>query len=96
MRIAAGVLDALAVERAVPSEVPVDPGGPLEQPVCDHLGRALHQRYPDRGWRVSRGTVITGFDQYAHLTLVCSGSDDAVMASCTVIDRAKPVNARRR
>jgi hypothetical protein len=70
MRIAAGVLDELAVDRGVPSAVPKDPGGPLEQAVCDHLGRSLPGRHPDRGWRVSRGTVITGFDQYAHLSEV--------------------------
>src|SRR5215510_13097914 len=37
MRIAAGVLDALGVARNVTSDVPKDPGGPLEQAVCDHL-----------------------------------------------------------
>src|SRR5260370_20138303 len=68
MRIAAGVLDVLAVDRGVPSEVPKDPGGPLEQAVCDHLGRALAGCHPDRDWQVGRGTVITGFDQYAHLS----------------------------
>ena len=40
MRIAAGVLDALGVARDVTSDVPKDPGGPLEQAVCDHLGWA--------------------------------------------------------
>src|SRR5499427_6838702 len=67
MRIAGGVLDALGVAPNVPSDVPKDPGGPLEQAVCDHLGHALQHRQPNRGWRVSRGTVITRFDQYAHL-----------------------------
>lgn len=70
IRIAAGVLDALAVDRGTPSKVPKDPGGPLEQAVCDHLGRALADRHPDREWQVSRGTVITRFDQYAHLSEV--------------------------
>jgi len=72
MRIAAGVLDLLAVHRGVRSEVPMSPGGPLEQAVCDHLARALVARHPDRGWQVGRGTVITGFDQYAHLSEVDS------------------------
>jgi hypothetical protein len=34
MRIAAGVLDHLAVTRGTVSDVPKDPGGPLEQAVC--------------------------------------------------------------
>jgi NgoMIV restriction enzyme len=68
MRIAAGVLDFLAVDRDVPSKVPKDPGGPLEQAVCDHLGWALADEHSGRGWQVSRGMVITGFDQYAHLS----------------------------
>ncbi|MGO9294532.1 MAG: NgoMIV family type II restriction endonuclease [Streptosporangiaceae bacterium] len=70
MRIAAGVLDALGVRRDVMSDVPKDPGGPLEQAVCDHLGSAVATRHPDRSWLVSRGLVITGFDQYAHLSEV--------------------------
>lgn len=70
MRIAAGVLDVLAVERDVASDVPKDPGGPLEQAVCDHLSSALDALHQDRGWLVSRGAVITGFDQYAHLSEV--------------------------
>ena len=41
MRIAAGVLDALGVAPNVTSDVPKDPGGPLEQAVCDHLRSAL-------------------------------------------------------
>lgn len=68
MRIAAGVLDALAVEREGSSDVPRDPGGPLEQAVRDDLGRDLARRHADRAWLVSRGAVITGFDQYAHLS----------------------------
>jgi hypothetical protein len=43
MRIAAGVLDALGVVRNVTSDVPKDPGGPLEQAVCDHLRAELLQ-----------------------------------------------------
>ena len=70
MRIAAGVLDLLGVERDVASDVPKDPGGPLEQAVCDHLGRAVACRRPDRSWLAGRGTVITEFDQYAHLSEV--------------------------
>ena len=41
MRIASGVLDALGVSRDVTSAVPKDPGGPLEQAVCDHLREVL-------------------------------------------------------
>jgi hypothetical protein len=65
--IAAGVLDALSVERDVITDVPKDPGGPLEQAVCDHLGTRLARLHADRLWLVSRGTVITDFDQYVHL-----------------------------
>jgi hypothetical protein len=67
MTIAAGVLDALAVERDVTPDVPKDPGGPLEQAVCDQLGPRLTRLHSDRLWLVSRGTVITDFDQYVHL-----------------------------
>jgi hypothetical protein len=67
MTIAAGVLDALSVERDVISDVPRDPGGPLEQAVCDDLGTRLARLHSDRLWLVSRGTVITDFDQYVHL-----------------------------
>jgi hypothetical protein len=68
MRIAAGVLDALGVARNVGSDVPKDPGGPLEQAVHDHLASELANRDPDRIWLVGRGAVISGFDQYAHLS----------------------------
>jgi len=67
MRIAAGVLDALGVPRNVTSEVPKDPGGPLEQAVCDHLRGVLPRLGPSRDWLIRRGQLITGFDQYAHL-----------------------------
>ena len=70
MRIAAGMLDELAVARDVASDVPKDPGGPLEQAVYDHLGRALPHLHRDRGWVVERGVIITQFDQYAHLSRV--------------------------
>jgi len=70
IRIGAGVLDALGVPRDTASNVPKDPGGPLEQAVCDHLSGELPSRHPDKRWEVSRGTVITRFDQYAHLSEV--------------------------
>lgn len=70
MRIGAGVLDGLGVARDAASDVPKDPGGPLEQAVCDHLAVELTARHPDRQWQVGRGTVITRFDQYAHLSEV--------------------------
>jgi hypothetical protein len=37
LRLAAGLLDVLGVAHDGASEVPRDPGGPLEQAVCDHL-----------------------------------------------------------
>jgi hypothetical protein len=67
MRIAAGVLDALGVARNVPSDVPKDPGGPLEQAVCDQLRAELPAYGTGRDWLIRRGQLITGFDQYAHL-----------------------------
>jgi hypothetical protein len=70
MRIAAGVLDELAVPRDEVSDVPKDPGGPLEQEVCDHLATTLFGLQPDRVWLVARGVIITKFDQYAHLSQV--------------------------
>jgi NgoMIV restriction enzyme len=70
IRTAAGVLDALGVPRAVDPAVPFAPGGPLEQAVCDHLNRELARLHADRTWLVARGAVITGFDQYAHLSEV--------------------------
>ncbi|HTP15610.1 MAG TPA: NgoMIV family type II restriction endonuclease, partial [Streptosporangiaceae bacterium] len=68
IRIAAGVLEVLPVDREVNPAVPQAPGGPLEQAVCDHLGVELARRHQDRQWLVGRGTMITGFDQYAHLS----------------------------
>ena len=70
IRIAAGVLDALELPRAVDPAVPSAPGGPLEQAVCDDLAAELARLHTDRRWLVSRGSVITGFDQYAHLSEV--------------------------
>ena len=63
MRIGAGMLDELAVTRDEVSDVPKDPGGPLEQEVCDHLAGTLPCLHPDRGWIVARGVIITKFDQ---------------------------------
>jgi hypothetical protein len=70
LRIAAGILDQLAVCRDQASPVPKDPGGPLEEAVADHLTRGLFRLQRDRGWKVTRGSVITRFDQYAHLSQV--------------------------
>jgi len=70
VRLAAGVLEGLAVPRDAPSDVPKDPGGPLEQAVRDHLAAALPELDSDRGWQVARGVIITRFDQYAHLSHV--------------------------
>jgi NgoMIV restriction enzyme len=70
MRIGAGVLDELAVTRDDISDVPKDPGGPLELQVRDHLARALSGLHPERAWIVARGVIITKFDQYEHLSTV--------------------------
>jgi hypothetical protein len=70
MRIGAGMLDFLGVAGGVPSPVPKDPGGPLELAVRDDLAGQLPAAHPDRAWLVARGTIITQFDQYAHLSKV--------------------------
>ncbi len=70
LRIAAGLLDQLEVPRGQASAVPADPGGPLEEAVSLHLGQGLHRLQRDGTWKVTRGTVITQFDQYAHLSQV--------------------------
>lgn len=70
MKIAAGVLGHLGIAREQASAVPPDPGGPLEQAVCDHLGAALTRRHPGRCWLAARGVVISEFDQYVHLEQV--------------------------
>jgi hypothetical protein len=70
VRISAGLLDYLGVARDVVSDVPKDPGGPLEQAVRDHLGHQLPDLHPDRTWVVARRAIITQFDQYAHLSKV--------------------------
>jgi hypothetical protein len=67
MRIAAGVLDALSVARPVTSDVPKDPGRPLEQAVCDHLRSALPGYGTGHDGPIRRGQLITGFDQYAQV-----------------------------
>lgn len=68
IRIGAGVLNELAVPSGQISAVPKDPGGPLEQAVCDDLASALPRFDADRSWTVARGAVISKFDQYAHLS----------------------------
>jgi hypothetical protein len=70
LRLAAGMLDQLDVLRDFASDVPKDPGGPLEEAVETHLEHGLFRPQPERGWKVTRGSVITGFDQYAHLSQV--------------------------
>jgi NgoMIV restriction enzyme len=70
LRIGAGMLDYLDVARDEVSDVPKDPGGPLEQQVRDHLAEQLPGLHPDRTWVVARGAIITQFDQYAHLNKV--------------------------
>ncbi len=70
MRIGAGLLDCLGVAGGVASDVPKDPGGPLEVAVRDHLAGELPLLHADRAWLVARGALITQFDQYAHLSQV--------------------------
>src|SRR5258708_38291125 len=65
MRIAAGVLDALGVARDVTSDVPKDPGGPLEQAVCDHLRAVLPGYGTGHDWLIRRGPLITGLQPLA-------------------------------
>jgi hypothetical protein len=67
LRLAAGMLDALGVRRNVRSQVPTNPGGPLEQGVRMDLLVALPQLDPRRQWVVQAGGLITDFAQYAHL-----------------------------
>ncbi len=70
MRIGAGMLEELAMTSGEISDVPSNPGGPLEQAVCDHLAITLPLLDSDRSWIVARGALITNFDQYAHLSEV--------------------------
>ncbi|WP_435157891.1 NgoMIV family type II restriction endonuclease [Amycolatopsis sacchari] len=67
LRLAAGVLDALGVSSSRPSEVPPNPGGPLEQYVRADLEEKLPAIDPDRRWQVRNGGLITEFAQYSHL-----------------------------
>jgi len=67
MRLAAGMLDNLEVTRGVLSDVPLNPGGPLEQLVAADLADRLPVRAPGRRWNVRRGQVVTSFAQYEHL-----------------------------
>jgi hypothetical protein len=89
MRIAAGVLDALGVSRDVTSAVPKDPGGPLEQAVCDQLRAALPGYGTGRDWLIGRSKLITGFDQYAHLkevdALVRASSQQRISVGMMVV-----------
>ncbi|MCA1603804.1 MAG: hypothetical protein LC776_19915, partial [Acidobacteria bacterium] len=67
MRLAAGMLDSLEVERDTLSDVPQNPGGPLEQLVAEDLAISLPSLAPKRRWNVRRGQVISSFAQYEHL-----------------------------
>jgi hypothetical protein len=67
LRLAAGMLDNLGVLRGAASDVPRDPGVPLEQSVADDLRSALIQLDGRRRWHVMRGQIITEFAQYEHL-----------------------------
>lgn len=67
LRLAEGMLANLGVHPDTASDVPRDPGGPLEQLVGDHLAGVLPTLDAERIWQVERGQVITSFVQYAHL-----------------------------
>lgn len=67
MRLAAGMLDNLEVSRGMSSDVPQNPGGPLEQLVAEDLADRLSACAPERYWNVRRGQVVTSFAQYEHL-----------------------------
>ena len=69
LRIAAGMLDQLGIPR-VPSDVPSDPGGPLEEMIRADLHERLPQLHRDRHWEVRRGQIVTSFAQYSHLNAV--------------------------
>jgi hypothetical protein len=96
MRIAAGMLDELGVARDRPSAVPRDPGGPLEQAVCDHLGRALPHLERDRGWIVARGEIITRFDQVYHVAYDALAASVAANANPDQQDAWREVTGQRR
>jgi hypothetical protein len=68
LRLAAGMLDNLEISRGVLSDVPPNPGGPLEQLVATDLAGRLPLRAPERHWNVQRGRVVTSFAQYEHLS----------------------------
>lgn len=70
LRLAAGVLEALGVPSDAPSDVPVNPGVPLEQHVQADLSSELPKLDADRNWRVQTGGLVTEFAQYAHLKTV--------------------------
>jgi hypothetical protein len=66
--LAGAMLDALGVPRGVPSDVPRDPGRPLETYVARSLAADLPEIDPTRPWHCSeKGRPITEFLQYSHL-----------------------------
>lgn len=67
LRLAASMLDYLEVTRGLTSDVPHNPGGPLEQLVQGDLAAALPGIAPERRWEVRRGQMIASFAQYGHL-----------------------------
>ncbi len=67
LRLAAGMLDNLKIVRGLPSDVPYNPGGPLEQSVEADLAATLPALAPGRQWDVRRGQMVASFAQYEHL-----------------------------
>ncbi|RBM19222.1 restriction endonuclease [Prauserella sp. PE36] len=70
LRLAAAVLEGLGVGSGAVSDVPANPGGPLEQCVRAHLEAELPRIDAERQWQVRNGGLITEFAQYAHLKAV--------------------------
>lgn len=67
MNLAGAVLDNLGVARDVPTDVPRDGGGALEQMTRHDLQSQLATLAPERSWAVDCGTLISRFEQYRHL-----------------------------
>jgi hypothetical protein len=67
LQLAAGMLDNLGVPRGAASDIPRDPGKPLERKVAEDLTTDLPRLDGDRFWQVRHDRKITDFIQYEHL-----------------------------
>lgn len=68
LQLASAVLHGLHVPGPGGPVAPANPGSLLETHVMDDLAAALVQHTPNRQWDVRRGSVITQFKQYEHLS----------------------------